>query len=213
MKKSLFCLILLFSLLLSAGNAVSAAQIFLSQNKPYKLQTPASAGYPDDGCKLTDGRYGTPVQTGSRCFFYRDPAYIGFPAENADENGNFVLLLDLGEPFSDLTSFELGYLNETDAGIYAPLAVTFAVADEEDGEFLTIGTVSLSEPTAAGSQNADLAVFTPETPVSARFVRCTITPRTEYEDGTGKTVPARWTFLDELVVLQGKAEVWREREE
>ena len=34
-----------------------------------------------------------------------------------------------------------------------------------------------------------------------------------FEDENGKTVPARWTFLDELVVLQGKAEVWREREE
>lgn len=210
MKKTFLCLVLLSALLFS-GSSVSAAQIFLSQNKPYGLMTPASAGYPDDGKKLTDGRFGTPVPTGTRSFYYRDPAYVGFRIENADENGNFVILLDLGERFSDLSSFALGYLNEPDAGIFAPLAVTFEISDGETGHFTTLGTVSLSEPTAKGCHTADLAVFIPEAPVSARFVRCVITPRTGYGDN-GKTVPTRWTFVDELVVLQGKTAVWEERE-
>lgn len=201
---------LLLARVLPTACSVSAAQVFLSQNKAYKLLTPASAGYPDDERKLTDGKYGTPVPTGEISYFYRDPAYVGFPAENADENGNFRILLDLGERFSQLTSFELGYLNETSAGIFAPLCVAFAVSDDSEGEFVPIGEVSLSEPTEKGSRNADLAVLTPETPVSARFLLCTVTPRTEYTDENGKTVPTRWTFLDELVVLQGNADVWND---
>lgn len=191
-------------LLLLGALTAAAAQTVVSQNKSYTLVTPASSGYPDDGTKLTDGKYGTPVEDGSGSHYYRSPGYVGFHRNDADADGNFVILLDLGEKAEDLTSFELGWLNETDVGIFAPRKVEYLIGDTANGTFVSVGSAEPDEPTGAGQQKAGIAVVAPESPAAGRYVRCVITPRGEYTDENGETKTAAWTFTDELTVLQGK---------
>lgn len=203
MKKRYLCL-LLFLICMTGILSAGAAQNVVSLHQSYTLVTPASEGYPDTDGELTDGKYGMPVDNGTNQYYYRDPAYVGFFRDNLDEDGHFVILLDLGEQQTDLADFELGYLNETNVGIYAPQKVAFYIADSEDGEETAVGEVILSEPTEAGQQRAGIAVVTPEEPVSGRFVRCVITPST-IQNESGEEQISSWTFVDELSVLQGRS--------
>lgn len=201
--KRCICIAVFLGCMLSVLS-VSAAQNVVSLHKSYELLTKASEGYPDEGGEqLTNGKYGTPVENGSTSFYYRDGEFVGFRREDVNGDGNFVILLDLAEPYDDLADFEIGYLNETDAGIFAPVKVAFYISDTRDGDFTFVGERAVSESTAPGQQRAGVATVTAETTVSGRYVMCVITPRGTYEqDGGEKT--ATWTFIDELTVLQGK---------
>ena len=202
MKRSI-CIAIFLGCMLSVLS-VSAAQNVVSLHKGYELLTKASEGYPDEGGEqLTNGRYGTPVANGDSKYYYRDGEFVGFNRNDANGDGNFVILLDLAERYDDLADFEVGYLNETDVGIFAPVKVAFYISDTREGDFTFVGERTLSESTAAGQQKAGIATVTPETTVSGRYVMCVITPRGTYEqDGVSKT--ATWTFIDEVTVLQGK---------
>lgn len=201
--KRLICIAVFLGCMLSVLT-VSAAQNVVSLHKGYELLTKASEGYPDEkGEKLTNGRYGTPVANGDTSYYYRNGEFVGFHRSDVNGDGNFVILLDLAEPYDDLADFEIGYLNETDVGVFAPVKVAFYISDTRDGDFSFVGERTLSESTAAGQQKAGVATVTPETTVSGRYVMCVITPRGAYEqDGESKT--ATWTFIDEVTVLQGK---------
>ena len=138
---ALFC----FLALSLSGMTVSALQNVVSLRKTYELLTPASAGYPDEDYQLTNGRYGTPVATDTGSNFYRNPEYVGFRRDDANADGNFVILLDLGESLNDLTAFELSYLNEPSVGIFAP---PFTAAKSGTGTSLSSASVPLtSRPT------------------------------------------------------------------
>lgn len=203
--KRIICLAVFLGCMLSVLS-VSAAQNVVSLHKGYELLTKASEGYPDsEEEKLTNGRYGTPVAAGNASYYYRNGEFVGFHRDDANADGNFVILLDLAESLEDLADFEIGYLNETDVGIFAPVKVTFYISDTRDGDFAFVGERAISESTASGQQKAGVATVTPETPVSGRYVMCIITPRGTYREedgGTEKT--AAWTFIDEVTVLQGK---------
>lgn len=201
--KRMICLLLFFLCFLSVLS-VSAAQNVVSLHKGYELITKASAGYPDEENELTNGRYGTPVENGDKSYYYRDTEYVGFNRGDANSDGNFVVILDLAEEYTELSDFEVGYLIETDVGIFAPQKVAFYISDARDGDFAMIGEVSLSGTTAAGQQKAGIATVTAADTVSGRYVMCVITPQGAYtdEDGTDRT--ATWTFIDEITVLQGK---------
>ncbi len=200
--KRAFALFCLLTLSLSALS-VSALQNAVSLRKTYELLTPASAGYPDEDYQLTNGRYGTPVVTDTGSNFYRNPEYVGFRRDDANADGNFVILLDLGESLNDLTAFELSYLNEPSVGVFAPVRVAFYGSEERDGDFVFLGERSIDEPTDPTSTVAGVAIVEPESAFTGRYVMAVVTPRATYVSDDGTELPVVWTFLDELTVLQG----------
>lgn len=200
--KRFFCLALFWICMLCVLSS-AAAQNVVSLRKGYELLTKASDGYPDSGEKLTNGKYGTPVDNGSTKYYYRDPEFVGFHRNDTDADGTFVILLDLGEVLNELSDFEVGYLNETDVGIYAPSKISFSISDTRDGDYTPVGDITLSEPTSAGQQHAGIATVTAPQMASGQYVRCVITPGS-YSDAQGQTVTAAWTFIDEIQVLQGR---------
>ncbi len=204
--KRILC-IALFLVCLLTVLSVSAAQNVVSLHKSYELVTKASEGYPDAGGELTNGKYGTPVDNGTNQYYYRDEEFVGFNRSDANADGNFVIVLDLAEQYNDLADFEVGYLNETDVGIFAPAKVAFYISDSRNGDYTFVGERALSESTAAGQQKAGIATVTPESPVSGRYVMCVITPRGTYTDENQQERTATWTFLDEITVLQGQNNV------
>ena len=181
--KRAFCIFLfLFSLV--GVLSVSAAQNVVSIHKGYTLFPGASLGYPDDHNELTNGKYGTPVENGTVNYYYRDTEYVGFKNENG---GEITVILDLGESYSQLFTFEVSYLHETEVGIYAPAKIAFYLGEkEEDYTFL-------GELTPNTQRKAGVASLEMEKGLSGRFVKVVITP------GNGA-----WTFLDEITVLQGQ---------
>ncbi len=188
-----FSILILFTLLLSP----SAEGTEVSYGKTYSLITPASSGYPDDGLKLTDGIFGT-IPDG-KTNFYSSSAYVGFNRSDVNEDGDFVVILDLGRKYSDLSAFTVGFLNETDVGIYAPKSVIFAISDDRNGEYTEIGTLDTAKSTADGlSETFAMTLAADDT--EGRFVRVTIKHLGNFTDNSGTEHTAGWTFIDEISV-------------
>ena len=184
MKRFLgFCV---FFFVLVGMLSVSAAQNVVSLHKGYTLLTKASEGYPDEAENLTNGRYGTPTAMGEDSFYYRDEEYVGFRTKDGED---IAILLDLGEVYKELWTFEVGYLREEEAGIQAPASIAFYISDTEEGEYALLGVLS---PAAEGK--ASVASLEAAEAKSGRYVKIVITPREN----------AAWTFLDEITVLQGR---------
>ena len=180
--KRAFCIFLfLFSLV--GMLSVSAAQNVVSLHKGYTLSPGASQGYPDEEFELTDGKYGTPVENGTVNYYYRDDAYVGI--RGGEE---ITVVLDLGESYSELWTFEVSYLHEEEVGIFAPARIAFYLSEEENGTYELLGEVAPASVGKAGVATLDTAEGQ-----TGRFVKVIITPG----DGT-------WTFLDEISVLQGQ---------
>lgn len=196
MKKIITVLLLLLIAIFVLQSA-SAETRTLSEGKSYTLLTSASDAYPDDTIKLTDGVYGT-IPDGSTSY-YSSNAYVGFNQSDVDENGNFVILLDLGEARQDITAFSVGFLNETSVGIFAPKSITVAVSDTRNGEFLDVGTLDTAKPVANGLSETHVATLSTDN-LSGRYVRFTIKHLGEYVDDIGATKTAGWTFIDEIAV-------------
>ncbi len=194
MKKLLaltFSVLLIFTLLLYP----SAEGSEVSYGKSYSLITPASSAYPDDGIKLTDGIYGT-VPDGKNNY-YSSAAYVGFNQNDVDENGNFVIILDLGRKYTDLSAFTVGFLNETDVGIYAPKSVSFALSDERNGEYNEIGTLDTAKSTSGGFSETFAMTLAAED-AEGRFVRVTVKHLGSFTDESGAEQKAGWVFIDEI---------------
>lgn len=197
MKKALMSAVLVLVLVLSFAVVPSAEGSEVSYGAEYTLLTPASDGYPDDGIKLTDGIYGT-IPDGANNY-YASGAYVGFHRDNVDENGNFVIIVDLGDSYDNLNSFTIGYLNDNAAGISAPKSVLFSVSGERNGEYTAVGTLETSQE-YSDSANTFAKTLSAE-PTEGRFVKVTITPD-EYAEGE-TTQTATWTFIDEIAVHVG----------
>ncbi len=196
-----FALLLVFAFLITP----SAEGSEVSYGKSYSIITPASDAYPDDGIKLTDGIFGT-VPDGKNNY-YSSGAYVGFNQVDVDENGNFVIILDLGRSYDDLSAFTVGFLNETSVGIYAPKSVSFAISDERNGEYSDIGKLETAKGTENGLSEAFAMTLAAED-VEGRFVRVTIEHLGEYTDENGENKTAGWTFIDEISVYSsGNGEV------
>lgn len=195
--KKIIALALLSVFALTAILGASAEGSEVSYGKTYSLVTPASAAYPDDGIKLTDGIFGTIPDGGTN--YYSSGAYVGFNQVDVDSNGNFVVILDLGRVYSDLSAFTVGFLNETSAGIYAPASVSFALADERNGAYTELGTLDTAKPTENGLAESFSATLAAED-VSGRYVKVTIEHLNEITDSEGNTKAAGWTFIDEISV-------------
>lgn len=181
--KRFFC-VCLFFLALVGVLSVSAAQNVVSLHKGYTLSPGASQGYPDENFELTNGKYGTPVENGTVNYYYRDTEYVGFRNE-----GEITVVLDLGEVYTQLWTFEVSYLREEEVGITAPAKVAFYLSSEEEGEFTPLGEVIPSP----GTEKAGIASLEGTEGTEGRYLKVVITP------GEGA-----WTFLDEVSVLQGK---------
>ena len=182
--KRAFCIFLfLFSLV--GVLSVSAAQNVVSLHKGYTLSPGASQGYPDEGFELTNGKYGTPVENGTVNYYYRDSEYVGFRGSE-----EITVVLDLGESYSELWTFEVSYLREEEVGIHAPARIAFYLGDTEEGEFLFLGELS----PAATSEKAGVVALNALEEQSGQFLKVVITPEEN----------AAWTFLDEISVLQGR---------
>lgn len=185
--------IFVFALILTP----SAEGSEVSYGKSYSLVTPASAAYPDDGIKLTDGIFGT-IPDGMTSY-YSGNAYVGFNQVDTDENGNFVIILDLGRTYDDLSAFTVGFLNETSAGIYAPKSVAFALSDDRNGEYNELGTLDTAKTTESGNSETFAMTLAAED-ASGRYVRVTVEHLGEFTDSNGDTKTAGWTFIDEISV-------------
>lgn len=183
--------VLLLGLSVITAQAQSGA---ISIGKTYQLITPASSAYPDTGTKLTDGVYATT----NGAAVYSNPAYVGFNKSNANENGSFEIIIDLGSVHTDLSKFEISYLHQIDAGIYAPGSVTFSVAETRNGNYTTVGTQIIVEP---ASTQADKTTVTPDGPLSGQFVKVEVKIRDPISDESGGvTATPSWVFLDEISV-------------
>ena len=195
--KKMFAIALALLLPLLAMICASAEENVISHAKHYDLITPASAAYPDDGKLLVDGIFGTKPDGGSG--YYSSGAYIGFNQSDVNSAGNFVILLDLGRNYEDISGFTVGFLNEIGVGIYAPKSVTFSVCDERNGEYESIGTLNTEKPTDATD-----AVTYAETlacdDASGRYVMVEIEHLGELVGKDGEVVSAGWTFIDEIIV-------------
>jgi hypothetical protein len=195
--KKLFAITIsaLIALTLLLSPAAEGGEV--SYGKEYSLITPASSGYPDDGIKLTDGIFGT-VPDGKNNY-YSSSAYVGLNRSNVNENGDFVIILDLGRKYSDLSAFTIGFLNETDVGIYAPKSVTFALSDERNGEYTNVGTLDTQKSTAGGLSET-FAMTLAADDAEGRFVRVTIEHLGIFSNEDGEQATAGWTFIDEISV-------------
>lgn len=188
--KRMLC-VLAFFLCFVSVLSVSAAQNVVSLHAAYTFETPVSEGYPDVELELTNGKYGTPIANGDSDYYYRSEEFVGL--KNSDvSDGVHVIVLDLGESYENLTTFELSALTEVDAGIRTPKKVAFSISDTKDGEYVSVGEATHSDGEETQKVNI-LSVVTDE-PVTGRFVRCEITPADN----------ASWTFADEISVLQGE---------
>ena len=203
MKKSLVILLSLLIVSLLAGRA-SAEGSEISYGKSYTLITPASAAYPDNSAKLTDGIFGT-LPDGSTSY-YSSEAYIGFNQVDADENGNFVIILDLGKKYTDISAVTVGFLNETDVGIYAPKSVSFALSDDRNGIYTELGSLNTAKPTDAGISETHAMTLAADD-AEGRYLRVTIAHLGKFTDKDGNEKSAGWTFIDEISVYSsGNAE-------
>ena len=183
---------------------VSAQGVPVSQGKTYDSVTPASTGYPDTAHELTNGVFAAANETGS---FYQNPEYVGFNQTAVDENGNFVIIIDLGSVMSDLSSFKISYLNQVDIGIYAPSSVTFSVSDVRNGSYTPVGTATIDEPKTAGTTESNKATVTPEGVVSGQYVMVEVKHLGSFQNENNETVSAGWVFLDEITVNGATADV------
>lgn len=185
----------LFSILLVS--VAFAAGTEVSYGKSYSLITSASDAYPDDSIKLTDGIYGT-IPDG-KTNYYSNPAYVGFNQVNVNEEGNFVIILDLKQRYEDLSGFTVGFLNEPAVGIYAPKSVSFELADDRNGEYTLLGSLDTAKSTESDvSETYAMTLATDDS--AGRFLRVTITQLGEFKDAEGNTKTAGWTFIDEISV-------------
>jgi len=168
----------------------------VSVGKQYRLVTPASEAYPDDGKLLTDGVFGTKnTETGK---YYSSGKYVGFH-HGAEDGAEYVIIVDLGKSYKDITSFSVGYLNEPGVGIFAPKQIDFAVSEAENGEYTDIGSlVTKQSPNAEAGQSyvSTLAAEGAE----GRYVRVTVHGLGSYADANGDEHIAAWTFIDEISV-------------
>lgn len=192
--KRMLC-VLAFFLCMMSVLSVSAAQNVVSLHAAYTVETPVSEGYPDVQGELTNGKYGTPVANGDNSYYYRSEEFVGLKNSDAAD-GVHVILLDLGESYKDLTTFELSVLTEVDAGIRTPKKVVFSISATKDGDYVSVGEATHTDADADVQKINVLSVVADE-PVEGRFVRCEITPADD----------AAWTFADEVTVLQGKSNV------
>ena len=193
--KKILIIILVISLFALPVMALEESAL-LSDGKTYTLVTPASAAYPDDDSfKLTDGIKGE-LTDGN---YYKSAAYIGFSQASKDENGDFVIILDLGSDYDNIGSFSLSYLNETDVGIYAPQSYTVYIADEAEGTYTLVGSAVINESKEAGVALTGSSEITAPEDVSGQYVKFVI-HHLEPFDSNGTTVTAGWTFIDEIGV-------------
>ena len=194
-KTATLFLILCLLLMLGAPFNASAEANEVSKGASYTLLTPASEGYPDDGKKLTDGVHGTHKE--GLDGYYAGGDYVGFNKAQLNDDGNFVILLDLGKVYSNLSEFTLGYLNETAVGITAPASVSFSVSEDRNGVYNKVGE---AETTPSNPDvSATYAKTVTAKAVSGRFVRVEIKPF-GYTDDAGSYVSVPWTFIDEITI-------------
>jgi hypothetical protein len=208
MRKTRRAVIVFAVLLLCLSVVPAEAQAnVVSLGKTYQFITDVSEGYPDSAeYKLTNGVYASPVETGETSFYYKSEEYVGLNQSAVDENGNFVLVLDLDSVMNDLSAFEISYLNETDIGIFAPDSVTFYVSETRNGDYVPVGTIDINEPTTAGISESKTAVVTPDGPVAGQFIMIEIKHLGSYVDDEGVTRTAGWVFLDEISVYGAEEE-------
>ncbi|MDD4125858.1 MAG: hypothetical protein PHW77_09085 [Eubacteriales bacterium] len=193
--KKIFIVILVLSLLALPVMALEESAL-LSRGKSYTLVTPASIAYPDDDSfKLTNGEKGELVEG----YYYKSDAYLGFNQAGKDENGDFVIILDLGSDYNNIKTFVLSYLTETDVGIYAPQSYTVYIADEAEGVYTLVGTEVIEESKQAGVALTNTAVIEAPENVSGQYIKFVI-HHLEPFDNEGTSVTAGWTFIDEIEV-------------
>lgn len=195
--KKIFVLLLAAFLVYTLISSASAEGSEISYGKSYTLVTPASAAYPDDGIKLTDGIFGT-VPDGASGYF-SSGAYVGFNQVDVDDNGRFEIILDLGQRREDISAVTIGFLNETSVGIYAPKSVSFALADERNGTYTDLGTLTTEKSTEGGLSETFAMTLAAED-ASGRYLRVLIEHLGEFTDESGATKTAGWTFIDEISV-------------
>ena len=201
--KRFFVLLEILCLLCLMSFGANAALDY-SEGREYRLITPSSKAFPDDGSKLTDGVYGT-MPDGADAY-YSSPAYVGFSIDDADDHGNFVIIMDFGEVRENITEITVGYLNERLYGIYAPKSISFAIAETRNSNYEFLGTLNLN-PEIDGETGGALAKSFAANNATGRFLKVTISPDDFENPKTQSRQRAKWTFIDEINVRSEPSQV------
>ena len=204
MKKAFIILFistaLVFACALSASADDAPDGTVVSTGKEYSVLPAASSAYPDDG-KLTDGDFGFLPEGGSG--YYTSGEYVGFNSSTLGENGEIVIIIDLGQTINDISAFEIGYLHETNVGVFAPKTVAFAVSDTRNGDYSDIGTLTTGKSVSAQSESFKSVLACD--PISGRYVKVTVTALMSYIGDDEVEHNAGWTFIDEIQVYSADA--------
>ena len=154
------------------GKSYTISQQFRQSRETWSWADDADIAYPDDGKKLTDGKFAA-EDTG-----YSDDAWAGFhggcpeykgdPDKNITGLGYSYVRVDLGQVYalSELRLY-VGTIKLT-SGIAVPTSVEFYVS--EDGKTYT----GLGEITPVDTEDSVTAVVSQKTDASARYVEVRI---------------------------------------
>jgi len=168
LRKLLASTLLLLVLITSA----LAAQVNLAKGKEYFLRYPADPKYPDDGTKLTDGRYGYPD--------YKDPAWIGTTRKDQ------IAVVDLKDLYN-IDKVTINLLRSNDEAVFLPLSIDVAIS--EDGiKWQGINSTTL-----------DNKKMPPGKIITYKHIVEKINQKTRFV--AFKTIGTVWLFMDEIEVL------------
>jgi len=161
---------------INTGNSVFLSNI-VSRDCSYNVSIAANGNYPDmDKKELTDGVYALTTSES-------DSSWEGVYSENLSTRN---IVIDLGEEKS-VQQFVGDFLYSPTAFIYLPSSIKVGVS-KTNRSYTDIGYLTIPAITSADLAKAYKCMSTLLYPVSARYVRFTVTPQ------------SYWTFTDEYEV-------------
>jgi hypothetical protein len=95
--------------------SASAASVNLAINKEYIFKDNADPSYPDDGVKLTDGKFAS--------IGYKSPGWVGTTSKQQ------VIVVDLKDVYQ-IENVASNFLKDFEAGVYIPNGLALAVSED-----------------------------------------------------------------------------------
>lgn len=167
--RKLFLIIILPLVLITS---ILAAQVNLAKGKEYFSKYEADPKYPDDGTKLTDGRYGYPD--------YKDTAWIGTTRKDQ------IVVVDLKDLYQ-IDKVSINFLRSNDEAVFLPSRVDVAIS--EDGiKWQSISSITLDNKKMPPGKIITYKHSVEKISKKARFVAF-------------KSISTVWLFMDEIEVL------------
>lgn len=149
-----------------------AAQVNIAKGKEYFLKYAADPKYPDDGTKLTDGRYGYPD--------YKDSTWVGTTRKDQ------IIVVDLKDLYK-IDKVSINFLRSNDEAVFLPARIDVAIS--EDGiKWQSINSIALDNKKMPPGKIITYKHSVEKINQKARFIAF-------------KTISTVWLFMDEIEVL------------